>query len=85
MLFLLPYRKFKGTNAGPVAATKKYGRWMKDLASDRPMTCLSDWPKIAASHLSYLVDGEHPDARHEDWYARYVGRAWGDCARHLGL
>ncbi len=85
VLFLLPYRKFKGDNAGPVAATKKYTRWMRGLASQRPMTCLSDWPKIAASHLSYLVDGEHPDAQHEGWYARYVVRAWSDCARHLGL
>ena len=55
------------------------------LAAQRPMTCLSDWPTYAATHLSNLVDGEHPDAQHEDWYARYVVRAWGDCARHLGL
>ena len=58
---------------------------MRNLASERPMTCLSDWPEIASSHLSYLVDGGHPDARHEDWYARYVGRAWKTCARQLGL
>ena len=51
----------------------------------RPLTCLSDWPAIAAHHLSYLVDGEHPDAQHEDWYARYVVRAWGNCAQQLGL
>jgi len=85
VLFLLPYRKFMGDNAGPVAATKKYGRWMKNLAAQRPLTCLSDWPKIASSHLSNLVDGEHPDAQHEDWYARYLIHAWGDCAKHLGL
>ncbi len=85
VLFLLPYRKPNGDNAGPVAATKKYARWMRELAADRPLTCLSDWPKIASSHLSNLVDGEHPDATHEGWYARYVVRAWGDCARHLGL
>jgi len=85
VLFLLPYRKYQGDNAGPVAATKKYARWMRGLASQRPLTCLSDWPEIAASHLSYLVDGEHPDAQHEGWYARYVVRAWSDCARHLGL
>lgn len=85
VLFLLPYRKFQGDNAGPVAATKKYGQWMRELAADRPLTCLSEWPKIAASHLSYLVDGEHPDSHHEGWYARYVGHAWGDCAKHLGL
>jgi hypothetical protein len=85
VLFLLPYRKFQGDNAGPVAATKKYAQWMRNLAADRPLTCLSDWPKIAASHLSSLVDGEHPDSRHEDWYAKYVVRAWGTCARSLGL
>lgn len=85
ILFLLPYRKFNGDNAGPVAATKKYAGWMRSLAADRPLTCLSDWPKIAASHLSNLVDGEHPDAQHEGWYARYVVGAWGDCARALGL
>ncbi len=85
VLFLLPYRKFTGANMGPVKATKKYGRWMVRLAETRPMTCLSDWPTYAANHLSNLVDGEHPDARHEDWYARYVVRAWGDCAKHLGL
>jgi hypothetical protein len=85
VLFLLPYRKFQGDNSGPVAATKKYGQWMRELAADRPLTCLSEWPKIAASHLSYLVDGEHPDSHHEGWYARYVVRAWGDCAKHLGL
>ena len=85
MLFLLPYRKFNGDNAGPVAATKKYASWMKRLAADRPQTCLADWPSYAASHLSNLVDGEHPGARHEDWYARYVVRAWGNCSEQLGL
>jgi hypothetical protein len=85
VLFLLPYREFQGDNAGPVAATKKYASWMRHLAADRPLTCLSDWPTIARHHLSNLVDGEHPDARHEDWYARYVVRAWGACAKQLGL
>ena len=85
VLFLLPYRNFNGDNAGPVAATKKYAAWMRSLAADRPLTCLSEWPKIAAAHLSNLVDGEHPDAKHEDWYARYVVNAWGSCAKHLGL
>jgi hypothetical protein len=85
VLFLLPYREFQGDNAGPVAATKKYTQWMRQLAADRPLTCLSEWPKIAASHLSNLVDGEHPDSHHEGWYARYVVHAWGDCAKHLGL
>jgi hypothetical protein len=85
VLFLLPYRHFEGDNEGPVAATKKYADWMRSLANDRPLTCLSEWPKIAAAHLGNLVDGEHPDAQHEDWYARYVVRAWGDCAKHLGL
>jgi len=84
VLFLLPYRQFRGDNQGPVAATKKYAGWMRELAANRPLTCLSDWPKIAASHLSNLVDGEHPDARHEDWYAKYVVRAWGTCAKQLG-
>ncbi len=85
VLFLLPYRKLNGHNAGPVRATKKYGRWMRELAAERPLTCLSDWPRIAASHLSNLVDGEHPDAQHEGWYARYVVRAWGECSKRLGL
>ena len=85
VMFLLPYRKFQGDNAGPVHATKKYGRWMRDLAAGRPLTCLADWPSVAASHLSNLVDGEHPDAAHEGWYARYVVRAWDDCAKQLGL
>jgi hypothetical protein len=85
VLFVLPYRKFNGENKGPVAATKKYGSWMKRLAADRPRTCLADWPKYAASHLSNLVDGEHPDARHEGWYARYIVKAWGGCAHQLGL
>ena len=85
MLFLLPYRKFNGDNAGPVAATKKYASWMRGLAADRPLTCLADWPTNAAHHLSNLVDGEHPDARHEGWYARYVVHAWNGCAEQLGL
>ncbi len=85
ILFLLPYRHFEGDNAGPVAATKKYATWMRNLAADRPLTCLSEWPKIAAAHLSNLVDGEHPDAHHEDWYARYVVKAWGTCSQQLGL
>jgi hypothetical protein len=81
VMFLLPYRKPNGDNAGPVAATKKYARWMKNLAADRPRTCLVDWPSYAASHLSNLVDGEHPDAAHEGWYARYVVRSWDGCAK----
>ena len=85
VLFLLPYRKFTGANAGPVRATKKYANWMRRLAEVRPMTCLADWPTYASHHLSNLVDGEHPNAQHEDWYARYVVRAWGDCAKQLGL
>jgi len=85
VLFLLPYREFQGDNAGPVAATKKYASWMRDLAASRPLTCLSDWPTIAKHHLSNLVDGEHPDAQHEAWYAKYVVTAWGTCAKQLGL
>ena len=85
ILFLLPYREFQGDNAGPVHATKKYGAWMHRLARDRPLTCLSDWPKIASHHLSNLVDGEHPDAQHEHWYAHYVVRAWARCQKQLGL
>ena len=85
VLFVLPYRKFNGDNEGPVAATKKYASWMKRLAADRPQTCLADWPTYAASHLANLVDGEHPDAAHEGWYARYVVKAWGRCADQLGL
>jgi len=85
VLFLLPYRKFTGANEGPVKATKKYAKWMQRLAEARPLTCLADWPTYAANHLANLVDGEHPDARHEDWYARYVVHAWGECAKHLGL
>jgi hypothetical protein len=85
VLFLLPYREFQGDNTGPVAATKKYASWMRHLAAVRPLTCLSDWPTIAKNHLSNLVDGEHPDAKHEDWYAKYVVKAWGTCANQLGL
>jgi hypothetical protein len=85
VMFLLPYRKFTGNNKGPVAATKKYAGWMRRLAADRPQTCLADWPTYAANHLANLVDGEHPDARHESWYARYVIHAWGRCAKQLGV
>jgi hypothetical protein len=85
VLMMLPYRKLKGDNANLVAATKRYARWMKSLAADRPMTCLADWPSYAAKHLSNLVDGEHPDSQHEDWYARYVLRAWSNCERQLDL
>jgi hypothetical protein len=85
VLFLLPYRTLNGDNQGPVAATKKYASWMRRLAADRPQTCLSNWPSYAAKHLSNLVDGEHPDSHHEDWYARYVLRAWSTCSKQLGL
>jgi hypothetical protein len=85
VLFFLPYRKFTGDNANLVAATKRYAGWMKSLAPERPMTCLADWPSYAAKHLTNLVDGEHPDSLHEDWYARYVLRAWSNCERQLGL
>ncbi len=85
VLMFLPYRKFRGDNGNQVAATKRYAGWMKSLAADRPLTCLADWPSYAAKHLGNLVDGEHPDSRHEDWYARYVVRAWSNCERQLGL
>ena len=85
VLMFLPYRKFMGDNANLVAATKRYARWMKSLAADRPLTCLADWPSYARKHGGNLVDGEHPDAQHEDWYARYVVRAWRNCERNLGL
>ena len=84
VLFLLPYRKFTGANANLVSATKRYAGWMRTVAAERPQTCLADWPSYAARHLSNLVDGEHPDSRHEDWYARYVVRAWHNCERRLG-
>ena len=85
ILFFLPYRKFTGDNGPQVAATKKYAGWSNRLAAQRPQTCVADWPSYAKKHLSNLVDGEHPDARHEDWYARYALRAWHNCARQLGL
>jgi len=85
ILFFLPYRKFTGDNANLVTATKRYAGWMKTLAPERPMTCLADWPSYAEKHLTNLVDGEHPDAKHEDWYARYVLRAWSNCEDQLGL
>jgi hypothetical protein len=85
VLFLLPYRKANGDNEGLVRATKKYASWMKRLAATRPLTCLADWPTYAAKHLYALVDGEHPDARHEGWYAGYVVRQWKKCTQRLGL
>jgi hypothetical protein len=84
MLLFLPYREFTGDNAEQVAAVRKYAGWINRLAAARPMTCLADWPSYAKSHLGNLVDGEHPDSRHEDWYARYVLRAWATCRRQLG-
>jgi hypothetical protein len=85
VLFVLPYRKFTGDNEGPVRATKKYANWMRRLAAERPLTCLADWPTYASQHLSSLVDGEHPDSRHEGWYAGYVVRSWKKCSDRLGL
>ena len=85
VLFLLPYRARNADNAGPVRATRKYGKWMQRLAADRPLTCLGDWPKVAAANPERLVDGEHPGARSEGWYARYLIRAWDTCASSLGL
>jgi hypothetical protein len=85
VLLFLPFREPNRDNANLVAATKRYGRWYKRLAAERPMTCLADWPAYAAKHLSNLVDGEHPDRQHEDWYARYVVRAWSNCEKQLGL
>jgi hypothetical protein len=84
VLFLLPFRDFRGDNAAAVRATKEAETWMRRLAAERPLTCLADWPTYASHHLSNLVDGEHPDDQHEDWYARFVVRAWGRCAADLG-
>jgi hypothetical protein len=85
LLMFLPFREPNADNANLVAVVKRYQRWMKDVAASRPMTCLADWPSYASKHLSDLVDGEHPDRQHEDWYARYVLRAWTVCERQLGL
>lgn len=80
VMFLLPYRQPQPGNAGPVAGTKKYAGWMRDLAATRPRTCVVDWPAYAAAHLDRLVDGEHPASDSERWYARYVTRSWESCA-----
>jgi hypothetical protein len=84
VLFLLPYRKNNGENVKAVRATKKAATWMRNLAAERPLTCLADWPAYASHHLSNLVDGEHPDSQHEGWYGRFVTRSWNRCAAQLG-
>lgn len=85
VMMMLPYREPNAENANLVAATKRYTRWMKAYAAQRPATCLADWPAYAAKNPDKLVDGEHPDRQHEDWYGRYVIRAWGNCMGRLGL
>lgn len=84
VMMLLPYRTYTAKNASLVAATKRYEAWMRSYAAERTNICLADWPAYAAKNLHKLVDGEHPGRAHEDWYARYVVRAWGTCAKQLG-
>ncbi len=36
-----------------------YSRWMKELAAERPHTCVADWRTQAARHMGWLSDGTH--------------------------
>ena len=85
VLFLLPYRKFKGDNAGPVAATKKYAQ-MDAGPGLRPP---DDLPVGLAEgrRLPPLLPGRRRAPRRQ---ARGLVRALrrprlGRCAEHLGL
>lgn len=85
VMLVLPYRHPAGVDPSLIKATVKQRRWMRALGSTRPLTCVADWPKVAAGNLGNLVDGAHPGARHERWYAQYVLRAWQTCTKQLGL
>jgi hypothetical protein len=84
VMFLLPYRERTPGNASQVRATRTYAGWIAAAADQRPLTCLADWPSYAAKHKSRLVDGAHPRASAEEWYARYVLRQWDACSAQLG-
>jgi hypothetical protein len=58
-----------------------YSRWMKELAAERPHTCVADWRTQAASHMGWLSDGTHlkPSIGRIQW-SRIVFSAVRRCA-----
>lgn len=79
VLLVTPYRTAAGNDARAVARIDTYDRWMREIATTRPLTCLTDWRTLAVEQPDVLVDGTHQTPEGEDVWARLVTTSWDSC------
>lgn len=78
--WVLPYRAEKEGNARIVARTRRYAGWMRELAAERPGSCVVDWPRKVERNPDLLIDGTHQTPRGERVWARMVAQRLETCA-----
>ena len=79
VLFVTPYRDPASSSAWAVARLEAYDRWMREIAADRPRSCLADWRALVASRPGLLVDGTHQSPGGEATWAELVSSSWEAC------
>ncbi|WP_341926416.1 hypothetical protein [Nocardioides psychrotolerans] len=79
VLFVTPFRAEVGNDPASVRRVDSYDSWMREIAANRPRTCLADWHALALDQPDVLVDGTHQTPEGEDVWARLVSDGWDAC------
>ncbi|WP_372735519.1 hypothetical protein [Nocardioides sp.] len=79
VMLVAPYRASRANPPVRAGFTRKYEKWMRKLAADRPNTCFADWPKLVTKHPRILGDGVHPTHQFEGAWAKWISRQWDRC------
>lgn len=77
--WVLPYRALKKQNQTVVTKTARYAGWMRELAAERPRSCVVDWRRKAERNPDLLIDGTHQTPRGERVWARMVDQRVAEC------
>lgn len=56
-----------------------YSAWMRQVAGERPRTCLVEWRRKVMAHPELLRDGTHPNARGQRVWAAMVATTTREC------
>lgn len=79
VLFVTPYRDPANNSGQAVTRLAAYDRWMREIATARPHTCLADWRTLVSDQPELLVDGTHQSPDGEAVWADLVSTSWETC------
>lgn len=79
VLLVTPYRAPEANDARAVSQIDTYDRWLREIASARPHTCLADWRGLAVDRPEVLIDGTHQTPDGEGAWAQLITASWDAC------